>query len=83
MVGERRSEEAFATMRGYLAATALSLLSGCVAVEERPAPYEDLRSDLHGVRNEMAAASQAVAQLARRGQGPRCQHQSPLGRHRA
>lgn len=64
MEGKRRSEEAFATMRGYLAATALSLLSGCIAVEERPAPYEDLRSDLHGVRNEMAAASQAVAELA-------------------
>lgn len=64
MVGERRSEEAFATMRGYVAATALSLLSGCIAVEERPAPYEDLRGEMQGVRNEVAAASDAVAELA-------------------
>ena len=50
-------------MRGYLAATALSLLSGCVAVEEQLAPYEDLRGEMRGVRNDVAATSDAVAKL--------------------
>ena len=64
MVGERTCEEAFATMRGYSAATALLLLGGCIGVEERPAPYEDLHGELRGVRDEMAAASDAVAALS-------------------
>ena len=51
-------------MRRYLTATALSLLGGCIAVDERPAPYEDLRGEMQGVRNEVAAASEAVAELA-------------------
>lgn len=51
-------------MRDYVAAMALSLLSGCIAVEERLAPYEDLRGAMQGVRNEVAAASDAVAELA-------------------
>ena len=64
MVGESPSEEAFATMRVYLAATALPLLSGCIAMDERPTPYDDLRSEVTGVRSEVAAASDAVAELA-------------------
>ncbi len=51
-------------MRGYVAATTLSLLGGCAGVEQRPTPYADLRGDVQGVRNEVAAAAHAVAELA-------------------
>ncbi len=51
-------------MRGYFAATVPLLLSGCIAVEEQPTRYEALRSEMQGVRNDVAAASDAVAALA-------------------
>lgn len=51
-------------MRVYAAASALSLLGGCMAVEDRLAPYEDLRGEVRGLRAEVTAASDAIAHLA-------------------
>ena len=51
-------------MRGYLAATALSMLGGCIAVEERQAPFEDLRAEMRGLRAEVATTSDSIAELA-------------------
>ena len=47
-----------------MAATALSLLSGCIALEGPPAPYEDLHGEMLGLRNDVVAASDTVAELA-------------------
>ncbi len=51
-------------MKGCFAATIPLLLGGCIAVDEQPARYEELRSAMQGVRDDVAAASSAVAALA-------------------